>query len=227
MEDKIKKALIITNTICLLFIILLAPLSFFLFNLENYMGLYRENGVVQHFEREELINITENLIGFFNNNQEIKDIYPRGDTPSFTAAEISHLKDVRNLTNILMAVFYSSIVFFILFSVLMAGESLKEFLRRFSLPLIYSSSIVILVLLLLVVLGSLDFWSFFEDFHKVFFPQGNYIFSPSSLIITLFPIGFFYGYFFKLAASSGILSVIALAAGILSFYYSKGIYGNK
>ena len=47
-----------------------------------------------------------------------------------------------------------------------------------------------LLFLLLISLG-FDFQWLFILFHKIFFPQGNWLFAESSLLIQLFPASFF------------------------------------
>ena len=73
--------------------------------------------------------------------------------------------------------------------------------------------VLICLFVLLYFLGN-NFWALFEKFHYIFFPQGNWAFPEGSLIITIFPFGFFYDFFFKLITVSLIIAGILLAGAI-------------
>jgi uncharacterized membrane protein len=66
-----------------------------------------------------------------------------------------------------------------------------------------------------------NFISLFENFHYIFFPQGNWAFPEGSLIITIFPFGFFYDFFFRLLLSSLLISIILLFAGVAGIILSN------
>ena len=59
----------------------------------------------------------------------------------------------------------------------------------------------------------LDFGSFFSAFHGVFFPQGNWTFSYESLLICMYPTGFWMGMGILWLATTLIASIIVLAIG--------------
>ena len=59
----------------------------------------------------------------------------------------------------------------------------------------------------------LDFGSFFSAFHGVFFPQGNWTFSSESLLICMYPTGFWMGMGVLWLATTLIASIIVLAIG--------------
>jgi len=77
-----------------------------------------------------------------------------------------------------------------------------------------SSGIVLFFILLLYLLGN-NFPVLFDNFHRMFFPQGNYSFPIGSLIINIFPFGFFYDFFLRIILSSAVLSAVILAVGII------------
>ncbi len=210
---RIRATVIAFNIIFVAVIIIFAPLSVYLFSLPNYFSLYEEHNVTEELERDELLKITGNLINFFRNTEPIQRFEPSGDVPAFTDDQISHLEDVRVLTNRLLIIFYSSLVLFILSSLLLISGR-ADFFRSMGIIFVGAASTVAAILLMLY-LGSQNFWIFFEQFHLIFFPQGNYTFPADSLLITLFPIGFFYQFFLRLVTASGIILVIVLGLGIL------------
>jgi len=217
---KLRKTIIAFNTLWVVILIIFAPLSVYLFSMPNYMSLYKHNQVTESIAEDDLVRITGNLIGFFKNSQDIEKIKPAGSAPAFTDAEINHLEDVRAVTNKLLILFYSSLILFVLFTILLIHKKIGLFLKSMGMVFVSAASAVVLILLLLYTLSS-NFWVFFEQFHQVFFPQGNYMFPADSLLITLFPIGFFYQFFLKLVATSGVILVVMLVVGILFLNIDK------
>jgi len=59
----------------------------------------------------------------------------------------------------------------------------------------------------------IDFQSFFVAFHGIFFPQGNWMFSSESLLICMYPTGFWMGMGGLWLATTAIASIIVLAFG--------------
>ncbi len=123
--------------------------------------------------------------------------------------------DVRNLIFKILVLFYGSLI--ILIILLALGPLLeRKLIRRFrgtGLVFVVSSSAVLFIFIILYIL-SINFSHLFNNFHLLFFPQGNFIFDSDSLLITLFPFNFFYQYFIRLVISSIVLSFIFLSTGI-------------
>ena len=68
--------------------------------------------------------------------------------------------------------------------------------------------------------ATLDWNGFFTAFHSVFFPQGNWMFSSSSLLITMYPEGFWVG--------MGVIWFISsLVCGILFFALGSAVKPRK
>ena len=77
----------------------------------------------------------------------------------------------------------------------------------------WASGLLALGFIALVVWAVMDFNGFFTAFHSVFFPQGNWTFSATSLLITMYPEHFWVG--------MGIIWVISsLVCGLI--FYSLG-----
>jgi uncharacterized membrane protein len=112
-----------------------------------------------------------------------------------------------------MTIFYISIALFVLLAILLIEKKPKKILKNISLTVLISSAVLICLFVLLYFLGN-NFWALFEKFHYVFFPQGNWAFPEGSLIITIFPFGFFSDFFFKLITVSLIIAGILLAGAI-------------
>jgi uncharacterized membrane protein len=100
-----------------------------------------------------------------------------------------------------------------LLTILLVEKKPKRFLKNISLSAMISSAVLICLFALLYFLGN-NFWALFDKFHYIFFPQGNWAFPEGSLIITIFPFGFFYDFFFKLITVSLIIAGVLLAGAI-------------
>ncbi|MGM0366196.1 MAG: DUF1461 domain-containing protein [Actinomycetota bacterium] len=220
MGRKTRTILITLNVICLLILIIFAPLAMYLFSMPSYMSLYKEHNVTENIAEDDLVSITANLISFFQNKEEVQRFEPEGDAPAFTAAERSHLEDVRDVTNMLLSLFYASLILFVLFTILLLSRDMVKFFRSMGVVFVAAASGVMVILLLLYIL-SRNFWVFFEQFHQVFFPQGNYMFPGDSLLITLFPLGFFYSYFLRMVTASGVILAVLLVVGIVFLNINK------
>jgi len=60
---------------------------------------------------------------------------------------------------------------------------------------------------------SFDF--LFTTFHVIFFPQGNWMFDPSSLLITMFPQTFFFDISLRIFIYAMFQALIFFGIGIL------------
>lgn len=228
--NKLKKAVILINSIFLIIIIIFTPLAYYVFNLDYYTNLYEKNGVFSVLDRDDVLNATINLFSFFKYGAEYKNNLFESDiryadksissVAFFKPEEINHLDDVRKLLCKIFISYYLSIILIILLTILLIEKNVFKFIKSIGYIFTASSSAVLFIMAALFIFGK-NFWGLFENFHLIFFPQGNYIFSQDSLIITLFPFGFFGDFFIKLVTCSSILSVILLAAGIIGINLHK------
>jgi len=133
----------------------------------------------------------------------------------FTENEISHMVDVRTLIFEILLLFYVSLAALgaLLALLLILERKHSKRFRGIGLVFVVSSSTVLFLFIILYIL-SMNFSSLFDNFHLIFFPQGNFMFDLNSLLITLFPFNFFYQYFTRLIIGSIILSFIFLFIGI-------------
>ena len=222
--SKIKITLLLINSILLIIIILFTPLFCNVFNLNHYAGLYEENNVFSVLNKEDVKDVTEKIFRYFKYEVELDYLDPsfqvrysdesRSAVASFTPDEVSHLNDVRELLAKIFILYFSSILLIIIGIILMIDKNIKIFIKDLGKIFIISSVTIILFIAILYLLGK-NFPGLFDNVHLIFFPQGNFTFPENSLIITLFPFGFFYGFFIKIVLSSAIISAAVLAAGII------------
>ena len=201
------------NSILLLIIIFLSPLAYYLYNFNFYNSLFVKNGVYEVLDKSDVKQLTENVYDYFKYKRDFETFELKGNIKFFNETEISHLDDVRILLKKLLTVFYVSIALFAVFTVLLIEKKPKKFLKNISLSVLISSAVLICLFVLLYFLGN-NFWALFDKFHYIFFPQGNWAFPEGSLIITIFPFGFFYDFFLKLVTVSLIIAGVLLAGAI-------------
>jgi integral membrane protein (TIGR01906 family) len=201
------------NSILLIIIIVLSPLAYYLYNFNFYNSLFVKNGVYEVLDKSDVKQLTENVYDYFKYKRDFETFELKGNIKFFNETEISHLNDVRILLKKLLAVFYISIALFTLLTILLVEKNLKRFLKNISLSALISSAFLISLFILLYFFGN-NFWALFEKFHYIFFPQGNWAFPEGSLIITIFPFGFFSDFFYKLITVALVISVVLLAGAI-------------
>jgi integral membrane protein (TIGR01906 family) len=103
-----------------------------------------------------------------------------------TAAEKSHLADVKDIMNDL------PILFLVLLLVWLTLFSRIKEKRKI---LLYGGLAAAVIPL---ILYAVPFDAVFNLFHQIVFPQGNWIFAPDSLLIQIYPIQFFYDAAFRI-----------------------------
>jgi len=174
--------------------------------------------------RNDVMDATEEIFKFFSGRtttlQTIQVRYSdesgsnNNMAASFRPDEISHLSDVRILLIRIFILYCGSVILFVIMTFLLIEKNIKNFIRNLGIIFTISSSFMLLFIIILYFLGE-NFPVLFDNFHLLFFPQGNYTFPEGSLIITLFPPGFFYDFFIRLILSSTIISAVLLVTGII------------
>jgi integral membrane protein (TIGR01906 family) len=212
-NNKIKKAFVALCSLFLVIVIIFSPLAYNLYNFSFYSSLYEKNGVYEVIDRQDAEKLTESVFGFFKSGAPFEKFELKGGVQYFNSSEVSHLNDVRILLSRILLVFYVSSILLILFTLILIEKCWTAFIKNLGIIMTASSAFVLVFLAALYVLAS-NFSHLFENFHYIFFPQGNWAFPEGSLIITIFPFGFFYDFFFSIVMSSLITSVVLFAAGI-------------
>jgi len=194
-NKKKKEIYIIASLVAIVFLfgsfnLILFSKGFYNYNYkkQSYGKLYEKDngefGVLNEFSAKV---ITDNLLGFFSGANELQ---------YFNDLEKSHLNDVRNVIWGVFASYLVILVTLLIYFLRMVKNKMKKHARIMKLKSILRMSAIFtigLVIILSFVFVSFDF--FFDLFHKVFFPQGNWMFPANSLLITLFPEIFFIRFF--------------------------------
>ena len=120
----------------------------------------------------------ENVFGFLAGREELR--------PGFTELEISHLEEVKQVMKSADYVFLALLLTVAV--IITSHRKNTDFLLRL---LKLGGKITVIIMLFLGLLTALSFDFMFSIFHSAFFPQGNWIFAPDSVIIQAFPLDFF------------------------------------
>ncbi len=131
----------------------------------------------------------------------------------FTVSERSHLKDVKRLLDHSL-VAYKALSVFLLAAFLYCLS--HDELLIFKKGLLGGGGVLFFATLLTGFFFMLSFDAAWTAFHKVFFPQGNWEFPSSSLLITSFPEELF-----QREVSAVIAKVLLLSAALVSIGAGK------
>lgn len=196
---KEQKILVILSVILIVFILFSA--SFFMVLTDK--SFYNKNS-----DNQEDQNTTRYLIKYLTSaNTEINEIK---ELSLFLPEEKSHLKDVKSIISWLKALSIAALILLLVF--IMRLKELKDFRANIKRIFTYGGIATLAVLVIIFVL-SLNFPAFFDMFHKILFPHGNYSFPMDYLLIQMFPQEFFYAFARKMFFHTGILSLISLFLG--------------
>jgi uncharacterized protein DUF1461 len=124
------------------------------------------------------------------------------------ADEAAHLRDARLVLYVFLALAALSLVVL----AVAAWRSRRDV--RFWRALRRGGSVLVIGTAVLGVIGFFAFDAGFELFHRIFFPGGNWSFSPDSLLIRLYPYAFW-------QLTAGALGVLCVVAGSLVWIYAR------
>lgn len=131
-----------------------------------------------------------------------------GDQFALDEDAFEHLDDCNELINgIVPFVRYAAIAALACFLVLLVLRQWRWLARMLGIaPLA-----LIIAFAFMGTWAVIDFNGFFSAFHGVFFPQGNWTFSSTSLLICMYPTGFWMGMGVLWLATTAVASIIVLA----------------
>ncbi len=144
----------------------------------------------------------------------------------YTANEASHLRDVRTLFGWLRGIF-AVLALVLIGSGIFAWRRRKPGIRKKKerrvkkeearaafRQVLFWGGMGGLGLVAILALLSIDFtWFWSGPFHEILFPQGNWMFPASSVLITLFPETFFRQFATNVLAAAAAFSAVATVAG--------------
>lgn len=141
------------------------------------------------------------------------------------ARAISHLDDCFKVVNIARAILIVIAVLGVAFFIWLCAMG-KEGRKSLSWALRMAAIILAILLVTVAILAAIDFNTFFDAFHRLFFASGtgagmeSWEFSANSLLITIYPLEFWVG--------MGIIWVVtSLVTGLLFFALGNAIKPRK
>lgn len=134
---------------------------------------------------EELTQIGQRLIDYFNSEEEFTDI------EVFKEREIAHLKDVKGLIQLVYRLQIGTLIFvvvYIAFNFLLLRRAVwREIARR----ILWGSLAAIGLIAVLGIFALVGFDELFLWFHLVSFRNDLWQLSPDAMLLLMFPQGFF------------------------------------
>ena len=134
---------------------------------------------------------------------------PRFDPPFFTDDEYAHMADVRRVFDV--AKFLVPLALFVIIVRLQRARARSP---RDMWALVRNGSLIAAVAVAAIgIVATFAFDPLFLAFHYLFFPQGNFLFPPTSNLIRLYPDWYWQGITLRVGASFiGIALVLAALA---------------
>jgi len=157
-----------------------------------------------------LTDAQKNVFLFLDGKQKL--------STSFTAAEVSHLEDVKQVMKYADYMFYILLLGFTLTIIFYRKK--KDFLLNL---LHLGGKVTFAVMILLGAFSLIFFDALFAMFHRIFFPQGNWLFAADSKIIQTFPLDFF----ISLSRNIFLLTLFLGILFILLGYYFKDVDSDR
>lgn len=117
-----------------------------------------------------------------------------------TDDERSHMRDVSNLVRTLLAIAGAALAILAISSALLRHERRRVGRLALGVGLVVGTAAILIGLAF-----ALAFDQAFLAFHELFFPQGNFLFGPSSNLLRLFPEGFW----FEASLAAGTLILLS------------------
>lgn len=206
------------------FVLAIIIFSIFLLFANFNSILFNENFRKNEFNKNNVYSMVPNADGI---SAELFDYLKSGEgtiqSDVYSEKEKSHLVDVRVLIQKFILIF--KIVIFLLITSLillffLVGKN--KIFYKISLVLLYSSGLVIPIMLLFLILLA-NFQSSFTSFHLLFFTNLDWMLSPDTILIKMFPQQFFYDFSMRFFVQSVAVSFILLLIGLIGYSHFRKI----
>jgi len=213
----------------ILIILLVLDLPFVLYSFNFNKTVFDENFYKKEFTKHNVYSrlnnydiekINNNVLSYLKN----KNI-DLADDDFFNERERTHLKDVKDLIQFILFVFYFSIIlFFVLLSliVVLNKRNLKKILKNIGIVFLFSGILTFVDAFVFWLMVRLNFDFAFGLMHKIFFKAETYVFDPSfEGIVVLYPQQFFYDITVKVVLNTLFFSLVLVLVGFFIIFYKK------
>ena len=172
------------------------------------------------FTREDRLRWAPYAVDYLTNREDISylaDLRFDDGTPLYNERELSHMKDVKNVTRGALNVFYGALAGLALLGLWskrpQQWTAFRQGLKRGGGIMVgLAGAVGVIVLVGMFLIPDL-FWAFFSGFHALFFTGDSWLFEYSDTLIRLFPMRFWQDTFL-FAAAIAVLGGLGLALGI-------------
>ena len=210
------------------FILYLFNFNYFAFNEDFHKKEFKKYDVYNKLNNYDIEKINNDVLDYLKNkNTELID------NGFFNEREKIHLKDVKDLIQFILVLFYFSIILFfilLLTVIILNKKNLKRIIKNLGIVFLFSGILTFLDAFIFWIMVKINFNFVFDSIHKIFFKVGTYVFDPSfENIVNLYPQQFFYDIIVKIVLNTLFLSLIILIIGlfILSHHKKTKKYLNK
>tara|TARA_A100001037_G_scaffold143269_1_gene129753 strand:+ start:6506 stop:7207 length:702 start_codon:yes stop_codon:yes gene_type:complete len=160
------------------------------------VALFERNNIsaLSNFSSFELKQIAIQIQNYFSGDSNalfvtLKDRY--GGQNLFTANEVTHMADVKNLFLFFFTLQNYAVIAILITAVLLYISIKSKSSVVFAKWLTQGGLITFCVILLIGFISIVAFDPLFTLFHYIGFPQGNWAFNPrTSVLVQIFPLGF-------------------------------------
>ena len=172
------------------------------------------------FTKEDRLKWAPYALDYLVNDADISylgDLKFEDGTPLYNERELSHMDDVKRVTQGALRVWYASLA---LLALLGVWAWLGQWWQAYRLGLMQGGWLMVglavtigLIVVVGIAINPNVFWNFFAGFHSLFFEGDSWLFLYSDTLIRLFPIRFWQDAFL-LAAAIALGGGVALGWGL-------------
>jgi uncharacterized membrane protein len=189
-----------------------------IFDKDLYKQEFLKYNVYNNLEGYDVEDINDDVLDYLQfekNNKLIQNDF-------FNEREKTHLLDVKNLINKILAIFYFSIILFfilLILLILLLNFNFKIIFKKILIILSIGSFLTLLDAGLFFLLSNFDFVFVFDIFHKTFFSAGTFTFNPEfENIVVLYPENLFFNFLVKIISNTILSSIIILFLSLLVIF---------
>jgi integral membrane protein (TIGR01906 family) len=127
--------------------------------------------------------------------------------PIYNARELSHMRDVKDVLQVLLKLWYAALAILIVFAV---WARRADWLEAYIAGWRRGGFLMVALLLGFGVFAATSFWDFFTWFHSLFFQGDSWQFFYSDTLIRLFPMRFWEDCFIYIGSFSLIVALVLI-----------------
>lgn len=172
------------------------------------------------FTREDRLKWAPYALGYLVNSADISylgDLKFEDGSPLYNERELSHMEDVKHVTQGALNVWYISLTLLTLIGIWSwRGDWMQAFrlgLMRGGWLMVGLAGVIGLIVVIGILVNPNVFWNFFAGFHSLFFEGDSWLFLYSDTLIRLFPLRFWQDAFL-FAAVIALGGALGLALGL-------------